>query len=107
MSTIGGKKRGQLLAYGRSKEKCSDYWLVTLALTIDSGGFPQTAQLYPGNISEPNTFRETVEALNMDPGHHHGQRYFESKKQRLLGPVTIALGDGGSSKTQVHAPRAL
>lgn len=63
-----GKKRGHLLAYGRRKEKRSDDLLVTLALTMDRRGFPQSTKLYPGNISEPKTFRETVDALTMAEG---------------------------------------
>ncbi len=40
-----GKKRGHLLAYGRRKEKRSDDLLVTLALTMDRRGFPQSTKL--------------------------------------------------------------
>ena len=52
------------MRHGRSKEKRSDYPLVTLALTLDASGFPRTAEILPGNASEPKTLRTAIEGLN-------------------------------------------
>ena len=59
-----GRKKGALLRHGRSKEKRRDCPLVTLALTIDASGFPRTAEILPGNASEPKTLRTAIEQLN-------------------------------------------
>ena len=49
---------------GRSKEKRSDCPLVTLALVLDSSGFPRKSQIFPGNASEPQTLQEMLQALD-------------------------------------------
>ncbi len=59
-----GRKKGALLRHGRSKEKRRDCPLVTLALTMDASGFPRTAEILPGNASEPKTLRTAIEQLN-------------------------------------------
>jgi transposase len=58
-----GKAHGDLLAYGRSKEKRSDGLLVSLALVLDASGFPCQVELFPGNISEPKTLAQAIEKL--------------------------------------------
>lgn len=52
--------------YGRSKEKRSDCGLVTLAMVLDSSGFPKKSKIYPGNVSEQTTLKEMLEALKGD-----------------------------------------
>jgi len=52
--------------YGRSKEKRSDCPLVTLAIVLDSSGFPKKSELFPGNVSEPKTLQLMLEALGDD-----------------------------------------
>ena len=59
-----GRKKGVLLAYGRSKEKRSDCPLVTLALTLDASGFVRGAAVLAGNASEPKTLQQAMERLN-------------------------------------------
>ncbi len=49
---------------GRSKEKRSDCPLVTLALVLDSSGFPRKSQIFSGNVSEPKTLQEMLKELN-------------------------------------------
>ena len=61
-----GRKKGELLRHGRSKEKRRDCPLVTLAMTLDASGFPRTAEILPGNASEPKTLRTAIEQLNGD-----------------------------------------
>ena len=59
-----GKKKGNLLAYGRSKERRDDCPLVTLALTLDASGFPRKVQILPGNAGEPATLKEALVQLH-------------------------------------------
>ena len=63
-----GRKRGFLLRHGRSKEKRMDLPLVTLGLVIDASGFPRSAKLYPGNMSEPKTFEGMIDAIGVSKG---------------------------------------
>ena len=58
-----GRKKGELLAYGRSKEKRSSSPLVTLALTLDGAGFVRRARVLPGNVSEPSTLEDAIKGL--------------------------------------------
>lgn len=56
-----GQALGNSLAHhGKSKEKRSDCRLVSLALAVDSRGFPLFSRVYPGNISEPSTLEEIL-----------------------------------------------
>ena len=48
---------------GRSKEKRSDCPLITLGLVLDGSGFARRSQLFPGNVSEPQTL-ETMLVLH-------------------------------------------
>ena len=59
-----GGHPGELLKFGRSKEKRSDYPLVSLAMVLDGSGFPRTAQILPGNISEPDTLKQAIRQLS-------------------------------------------
>lgn len=52
-----------LAAHGHSKEKRSDCPLVTLALVLDSSGFPRRSQVYEGNVNEPKTLSEILNDL--------------------------------------------
>lgn len=48
---------------GVSKEKRNDRPLISVALIIDSEGFPKTIRVYPGNISEPSTLNDVLDDL--------------------------------------------
>jgi hypothetical protein len=37
--------------------------LLTLALVLDGDGFPEASRVFPGNVSEPSTLMEMLEAL--------------------------------------------
>jgi len=52
---------------GRSKEKRSDCPLLTLGMVIDEQGFPKTSRILPGNVSEPETLKEFLNALRGEP----------------------------------------
>lgn len=49
--------------FGRSKQKRNDRRLIGLALSIDSRGFVRHSQFYSGNVSEPRTFIDLINAL--------------------------------------------
>ncbi len=60
-----GQMRGSKKAeFGRSKQKRNDRRLIGLALSIDSLGFVRHSQFYTGNISEPETFSDLIEAVS-------------------------------------------
>ena len=59
-----GQCLGNALAKrGHSKEKRTDCPLVTLALVLDSSGFPKRSRVYEGNVSEPGTLSEMINDL--------------------------------------------
>ena len=59
-----GKAQGvEKAAYGRSKEKRYDCPLVTLALVLDSSGFPKKSEVLEGNVSEPKTLQNIIGKL--------------------------------------------
>lgn len=65
---------GQMLGsekaeFGRSKQKRNDRRLIGLALSIDSLGFVRHSQFYTGNISEPETFTDLIEAVSKQLSH--------------------------------------
>jgi len=63
----GSKRNSKICAYNKkSKEKCSDCPIITLALTTDSDGFPKKSEVLEGNISEPSTFKSVLEKLQAD-----------------------------------------
>jgi transposase len=59
----GQSKKNAFAAHGHSKEKRSDCPLVTLGLVLDSSGFPRRSHVYEGNVSEPQTLLEMLQAL--------------------------------------------
>lgn len=64
----GGARANEKAKFGRSKEKRSDCPLVTLALVLNSDGFPKATQILPGNISEPKTLSEALSKLALSSG---------------------------------------
>jgi transposase len=59
-----GRALGNSLAKrGKCKSHRSDCPLVTLALAVDSFGFPLFSQIYGGNQSEPETLKTVLERL--------------------------------------------
>ena len=60
----GSKKNSKIARHGgKSKERRNDRPLVTLALTVDSEGFPKQSKIYEGNVSEPRTLGYILEEL--------------------------------------------
>jgi transposase len=60
----GRKETSDLAQFGRSKEKRSDAKLISLALVTNAEGFVKYSKIYSGNISEPSTLLQTIEALS-------------------------------------------
>lgn len=59
-----GKKTGSAKArFGRSKERRSDCKLMTLALVVDSQGFPKESHILEGNVSEPGTLQGIIKSI--------------------------------------------
>ena len=63
-----GGHDGELPSFGRSKQKRHDCPLITLALALDGAGFPRSAEILPGNASEPDTLRDAVAKLEAECG---------------------------------------
>ncbi len=59
----GNCQGNSLAAYGRSKEKRTDCPLVTLALVLDSSGFPKKSKVFEGNVSESQTLAKMIKGL--------------------------------------------
>lgn len=63
---LEGQALGNSLAHhARSKERRNDCRLVSLALAVDSRGFPLFSRIHPGNIGEPTTLKEVLEAADL------------------------------------------
>ena len=60
----GSKRKSEKAKRGRSKEKRNDCPLMSLALTIDSEGFPKRSHVYEGNVSEPSTLKDILQKVS-------------------------------------------
>jgi transposase len=82
-----GQSKGNAFgANGHSKEKRSDCPLVTLALVLDSSGFPRRSHVYEGNVSEPKTLAEMLQDLDCGVG-------FAGPKPTVVMDAGIATDD--------------
>ena len=61
----GGANGIEKAKRGRSKEKRSDAPIITLAVMLDSSGFVKKSEIFDGNISEPKTFKEMLDKLQV------------------------------------------
>jgi hypothetical protein len=76
----GSCKKNSLAAYAHSKEKRTDCPLVTLALVLDSSGFPKKSKVFEGNVSESQTLAEMIKGLESTTT----AKLFEQKRQLSL-----------------------
>jgi transposase len=85
----GSCKSNTLAAHGHSKEKRSDCPLVTLAMVLDSSGFPKRTEVFKGNANESETMAEMILKLETtaSPG------LFEQKKATIILDAGIATED--------------
>jgi len=85
----GSCKSNSLAAYGHSKEKRTDCPLVTLALVLDSSGFPKKSKVFEGNVSESQTLAEMIKGLESTTT----PELFEQKKATIVMDAGIATED--------------
>jgi transposase len=81
-----------LAQYGKCKSKRTDCPIVTLALVVDSYGFPIFSQIYKGNQSEPKTFENILKKLEKDI----------SGEQICLIKPTIVMDRGIATEENIH-----
>ena len=60
----GQAKRVPKAQFGVSKEKRSDCRLITLGLVLNQQGFLNRSEFLPGNVSEPKSLKNAIEALS-------------------------------------------
>jgi transposase len=82
----GQGKANALGELGHSKENRTDCPLVTLALVLDSSGFPRRSQVYKGNVSEPVTLPKMLRDLE-------GSRVSTDGKPTVVMDAGIATED--------------
>ena len=81
----GGAKGIEKAKRGRSKEKRSDAPIITLAVMLDSSGFVKKSDIFDGNISEPKTFKEMLDKLQVK----------KEKKNLLNSHSSLVIMDAG------------
>jgi transposase len=81
---------------GRSKEKRKDSPLLTLGLVLDEDGFPKASKMFEGNVSEPATLKEMLDALRV-----------ERSPQRSLfdKPATVVMDAGVATAENIELIR--
>ena len=72
---------------GHSKEKRSDCPLVTLALVLDSSGFPKCSKVFEGNISEAGTLANIISTMDAGRKSHN---MFDAPKATIVMDAGIA-----------------
>ena len=85
----GSCKSNALAVHGHSKEKRSDCPLVTLALVLDSSGFPKRSKVFKGNVNEPKTLAEMIQSLATTAS----SGLFEQEKATVVMDAGIATED--------------
>jgi transposase len=93
----GQSKGNGLAGHGHSKEKRTDCPLVTLALVLDSSGFPRRSHVYKGNVSEPITLAEMLRDLE-------GGHAFLAQKPTVVMDAGIATEDNVAWLRQQQYP---
>lgn len=83
----GQGEANKLGKHGRSKEKRTDCPLVTLALMLDSSGFPKSSQVFEGNVSEPSTLEKMIKGLEIKG---RNPNIFELQKPTIVMDAGIA-----------------
>jgi len=86
----GQGKANNLGERGRSKEKRSDCPLVTLALMLDSSGFPKSSQVFEGNVGESRTLEKMIKGLEKKG---RNPDIFEPQKATIVMDAGIASED--------------
>ena len=82
----GGANGIEKAKRGRSKEKRSDAPIITLAVMLDSSGFVRKSEIFDGNVSEPKTFQEMLDKLQVKK---------EEEKNLLNSHTSLVIMDAG------------
>ena len=88
----GTSQRNDLTHRCKSKEKRNDCQLVTLALLVDSQGFPIFSHIYKGNQGEPETLEDVFKRLEKD-----------EKNNLLKFKSTIVMDRGIATKDNIQS----
>ena len=86
----GSGKTNELGKLGHSKEKRTDCPLVTLALMLDSSGFPKCSKVFEGNVSEPVTLEKMIKGMERK---RLSPELFEPAKATIVMDAGIATED--------------
>jgi len=86
----GQSEANKLGEFGHSKEKRSDCPLVTLALMLDSSGFPKSSEVFEGNVSEALTLKKMIKGLEKKG---QNPNIFEPQKATIVMDAGIASED--------------
>lgn len=86
----GRSEANKLGELGHSKEKRSDCPLVTLALMLDSSGFPKCSKVFEGNVSEAATLEKMIKGLEIK---RVNPDMFEPSKATIVMDAGIASED--------------
>ena len=86
----GSAKANELGKRGHSKENRTDCPLVTLALMLDSSGFPKCSQVFEGNVSEPVTLEKMIKGMERK---RVSPELFEPSKATIVMDAGIATED--------------
>ncbi|MCK5506993.1 MAG: transposase, partial [Desulfobacterales bacterium] len=86
----GSSKANELGKRGHSKEKRSDCPLVTLALVLDSSGFPKHSKVFDGNVNKPSTLAKMINGLERK---NLSRKPFEPLKATIVMDAGIATED--------------
>lgn len=97
----GSSKANKQGKRGHSKEKRSDCPLVTLALMLDSSGFPKCSEVFEGNISEPVTLEKMIKGMERKSLHPD---IFEPSKATIVMDAGIATEDNIEWLKRNHYP---
>jgi len=92
----GNARQSSKARRGRSKQKRNDCPLLTLALVLDSEGFPKASQVLEGNISEPDTLEKFLRTLTSEP---------QGQLSLLTEPATLVFDAGIGTQDNLHQVR--
>lgn len=96
----GSAAANKLGKRGHSKEKRSDCPLVTLALMLDSSGFPKCSKVFEGNVSEPATMEKMIKGMQQNSS----PDLFKPEKATIVMDAGIASEDNIKWLKENHYP---
>ena len=92
----GNARQSRVARRGRSKQKRNDCPLLTLALVLDSEGFPKASRVLEGSISEPGALEKFVQNLKSGP---------QGQLSLLTEPATLVFDAGVGTRDNLELVR--